>query len=281
MRKNNELIIILSILLQGLFIIIINNLLFSSNNISSLKSVLPGVNIIIVLLLALSIYSIKELQQTAECRIRANLLKNHLNQVEELLKKLQTQRHEYGCHLQTIQSMVYLGREKELKEYLNGITKGFQKNNEFIYAGHPAVSGLLNIKSEIAKSHNIKFAVAIKTDMAGIKIPPWDLCTVLGNLIENAMEASLAAQEPRVGIEIKLEANNYIIYVVNNGAKISEQEKEMVFEAGYSTKGYPEHGYGLYLAKKVVDQHGGNIFIETSKQTNFIVRLPGGVAQND
>ncbi|MEN6462363.1 MAG: ATP-binding protein, partial [Syntrophomonas sp.] len=273
-KKNNELVVLFSILLQGLFIIIMNNLIYSSSDINKLKEILPVVNIIIVLLVTLNIYSISSLQQTAEYRLKVILLKDHLKQVEALLQNLQEQRHQYGHHLQAIQSMVYLGREKEFKEYINGIIGGFRHSNEILYAGHPAITGLINTKSEIAKSQGIHFAAAVKCDLSKINIPSWDLCTILGNLIDNAFEASIVAKDPRVGIEFKREESNYTIYVINNGAIIAENEKDKIFYPGYSTKGYLARGYGLYLVKKIVDHYGGNIFLKPGKQITFVVQLP-------
>jgi sensor histidine kinase regulating citrate/malate metabolism len=170
--------------------------------------------------------------------------------------------------------MVYLGREKELKEYINGIIGGFKHSDEILCAGHPAITGLINTKSEIAKSQGIHFAAAVKCDLSKINIPSWDLCTILGNLIDNAFEASIVAKDPRVGIEFKREDANYIIYVINNGALITENEKDKIFDPGYSTKGDLARGYGLYLVKKIIEHYGGNIFLKSGKQTTFIVQLP-------
>jgi sensor histidine kinase regulating citrate/malate metabolism len=256
-----------------------NNLIYTSSDIDKLKEILPVVNIIIVLLVILNIYSISSLQQTAEYRLKAMLLKDHLKQVEALLQNLQEQRHQYGHHLQAIQSMVYLGREKELKEYINGIIGGFKHSDDILHAGHPAITGMINTKSEIAKSQGIHFAAAVKCDLSEINIPSWNLCTILGNLIDNAFEASIAAKDPRVGIEFKREEGNYAIYVINNGALIGEDEKDKIFDPGYSTKGYLARGYGLYLVKKIVDHYGGNIVLKSGKQITFVVQLPDSMIE--
>lgn len=281
MKKNNELFVLVSILLQGLFIIILNNLILTSKDLHMLKKVLPGITIVIVLLMILNIYSISRLQRTVEYRFKVQILKQHFKQIESLLQNLQVQRHEYRHHLQVIESMVYLGQNNELKDYLNGITKSFKHGNDLLYTGHLAVNGLLNTKCEIAESEGIKFAVAVKCDLSKIDIPVWSLCEIIANLIDNAIEAAVIDKEPRVGIEFKNEEGNYSIYVTNNGAQIREEEKVNIFKAGYSTKGYPTRGYGLYLVKKTVDYYGGNIFIKSGKQTTLIVQLPNGEVHND
>ncbi|MBO8158954.1 hypothetical protein [Thermosyntropha sp.] len=62
--------------------------------------------------------------------------------------------------------------------------------------GHPAVMGLLNTKRNIAQSQGIEFAVAVKCDISRINIPPWGLNSILGNLLDNAIEAAIYDVNP-------------------------------------------------------------------------------------
>lgn len=279
--KNNEMVVIFTILAQALFILIITNIILTSSDIASLKKWLPLVNLLILAVVFLNLYSIKTLKETAEERIQARYLSEHLNQMELLLKNLNTERHEYARHLQAIQAMAYLGRLEELNAYINGIARYYRSNDCVIYTGHPSTSGLLNAKYVTAASKGINLAVAIKCDMKKIAIPPWDLCTVLGNLIDNAMEAAVKDPMPRVGVEIKQELGQHIIYVVNNGEQIKSEDIGRIFEAGYSTKSSLSKGYGLYLVKRIVDHYEGDITVLSGKKTAIEIKIPEKEEESD
>ncbi|WP_347488491.1 GHKL domain-containing protein [Desulfoscipio sp. XC116] len=96
-----------------------------------------------------------------------------------------------------------------------------------------------------------------------LDVRPWDLCSILGNLLDNAFEAAiLDPADRRVAVEIKYEDTNYILYVYNTGPKISAEVRRRLFTAGYTTKESEARGYGLYLVKKLVDKYEGRIKVK-------------------
>jgi sensor histidine kinase regulating citrate/malate metabolism len=96
------------------------------------------------------------------------------------------------------------------------------------------------------------------------------------------MEAALQDKVcPRVGVEFRNEACNYTIYVHNNGATINKERKDRIFEAGVTDKNSPGRGYGLYIAKTLVDRYGGEIECRTDKKTSFVIRFPNKEAEHD
>lgn len=106
-------------------------------------------------------------------------------------------------------------------------------------------------------------------------IPPWDLCSIIGNLIDNALDATLRGQPPRrVSLELKYEESQYVIYVYNSGAKIPKQQENLLFTPGFSTSGSAGRGFGLYIVKRLVNKYGGSIRIVTQPKTTFIINLP-------
>ncbi|MHB8987050.1 MAG: sensor histidine kinase, partial [Eubacteriales bacterium] len=108
---------------------------------------------------------------------------------------------------------------------------------------------------EVAEVKGIDFAFSVKCDITNVNIPPWDLCSILGNLLDNAFEAAVQDYvDRRVAVEIKRENGNYVLYVYNTGPKISENSKQRLFTAGYTTKESEACGYGLYLVKKLVER---------------------------
>lgn len=270
--RDNELLVIAVILLQSLFIIYINNDILTSSNLSVLKGRIPYIDAGIIILSLLNIAAIKNVAKSTKYKTQAFLLKNHLDQVENLIIALQSQRHEYGRHLQIIQSLIELEKYEESKEYISGISSGHWRDEELYYIDHPAIASLVNSKRIAAQMQNIDFAVAVKCDLSQISVPAWDLCSILGNLLDNALEAAIQDDDPRVGVEFKLENGFYVMYIFNNGSSVSDPSR--IFQAGYTTNLSEGRGYGLFIVKKLVDKYQGDIKIVTKQRTVTILRLP-------
>ena len=276
MFKYNPLLAVSTILTETLFIGLIILKIYYSENIDSLKTFLPFANLLIILLSILAVISIKQIEQNSRREMENILLRNHLKQIEDLVKSLHIQRHEHTRHIQTIQAMLYLDEIEQVTNYLEGLTDQYQYIQDLVYVGHPALTALLNSKRKVAELKNINFSFSIKCDLTHMNIAPWDLCSLIGNLLDNALEAVLLeSKSRRTGLEIKYENGFYVIYVYNNGAKISPLEKDKIFAAGYTTKGAETRGFGLYLVKKIVDKYEGFITLVCEPRTTFIISFPG------
>lgn len=275
MYKNGRLLIVSTILLNTFFIMLINQEIYLSENINDLKPFLPFINLVVFLLCGLAIFSIKTLEENTKKVIELNLFKTHLSQVEELLNVLQTQKHEHSRHMQTLQAMLCLDEKDKAIEYIEGIADSYRYAEKIVYVGHPAITALLNSKRKKAEAMKIDFAFSVKCNIAGINIPPWDLCSILGNLLDNAFDAAYQANEDRrAAIEIKYDNRCYVIYVCNTGPKIPEAVQKKLYTAGFTTKESVACGYGLYLVKKLLEKYGGKIDLLLEGRTTFIVYLP-------
>lgn len=284
MQKNGRLIIITIMLLETLLIVLINQQIFLSRDVDELKAFLPYINLIVLMFSGLIIYSIKGLEENVKKLMETSLLKTHLQQVEGLLNTLRTQEHEHNRHIQAIQAMLDLGEIDKAVEYIDGIAESRRhtETEKIVNVGHPVLTALLNSKRKIAESKKIDFAFAVKCDIASIDVHSWDLCSIVGNLLDNAFEAVLQDHiQRRVALEIKYEKANYVLYVYNTGPKISEKEKRRLFNRGYTTKESVARGYGLYLVKELVDRYGGKIDVISGERTTFIVYLPDRGRSND
>lgn len=276
MVKYNPLLAVSTILIETLFIGLIILKIYYSENISSLKTFLPFANLLIVFLSILAVISIKQIEQNSRREMENILLRNHLKQIEDLVTSLHAQRHEHTRHIQTVQAMLYLGEIEQATNYLEGLTDQYQNIQDLVYVGNPALTALLNSKRKVAELKNINFSFSIKCDVNQMNISPWDLCSLIGNLLDNALEAAmLESKLRRTGLEIKYENGFYVIYVYNNGAKISPLEKNMIFAPGYTTKGAETRGFGLYLVKRIVDKYEGFINLICEPRTTFIISFPG------
>ncbi|NLC07517.1 MAG: GHKL domain-containing protein [Syntrophomonadaceae bacterium] len=275
MFKDNNLLMISTILIETLFIVLMNQQIYLAHDITNLKVLLPLANVLVVFMGGLALFSIKGIERNVKKRVEVNLLKAHLQQVEGLLNSLQSQKHEHARHIQVIQAMLYLEEIDKAKEYIDGIAQAYQPSDGIIHVGHPALTALLNSKCKVAETKGIDFAFSVKCNPLNIKMHPWDLCSILGNLLDNAMEAAVQnTGNRRVALEIKYEDNQYVMYIYNNGPAITAKERKRLFEPGFTTKNSEARGYGLYLVKKLVDRYGGNIEVKSGERTSFIVHLP-------
>src|SRR5699024_10612822 len=193
--------------------------------------------------------------------IEVQAMQDNLKQMESLMQAFQSERHEYNRHLQTIQAMIHLEEIKSAIEYMDGLSEKNTYSSDIVYLSNPIITVLLNTKSKVAQSKDIKFDFAMKCDINDMAISSWDLSSVLGNLLDNAFEVVLNNEkgERRVGLEIKYEQDEYVIYVYNNGPAIPPRSIQKIFEPGFTTRSSQGRGYGLFLVKNIISQYGGRI----------------------
>jgi len=272
MRRYSEYFVVSTILIQTLLVITINNEIITIDNLAGLKQVIPFINLIIVGMCIVSLASIQSVGKYREQRFKALMMKIHLLQVEQLIITLQGERHEYARHLQAIQSLMELGRVNEAIAYMDSITEGSSPQYEMCYIDHPALSALLNSKKIAAEKQGIDVAIAVKCELSDLDIPSGDICSIVGNLLDNALEAAAEDNNPRVGIEFMQDHESFTIYISNNGATIPQGVD--IFKAGFSTKTPETSGYGLYVVQRLLNKYHGQIEISSNKGTGIWVRLP-------
>ncbi|MBC7074944.1 MAG: GHKL domain-containing protein [Syntrophomonadaceae bacterium] len=275
MARLNPMLAVCTILLETLFLAVINIEICIIQDIDYLKVFLPFANAAVLVFSGLALFSIKQIEENSRKKVESCLLGEYLQNVEDLINSIHAQRHEHTRHIQTLQAMLYLEEADRAREYLDGIAENYQGVQDLIYVGDPALTALLNSKRKVAETKNIHFDFAVKCDVSNIGIAPWDLCSIVGNLLDNALEAAVHDKKNRqASLEIKYENSHYMIYVYNNGAKIPSSQIENLFKPGYTNKNSAARGFGLYLVKKLVDKYGGSIKVICEPRTAFIVSLP-------
>ncbi|MCL6614987.1 MAG: GHKL domain-containing protein, partial [Firmicutes bacterium] len=107
-------------------------------------------------------------------------------------------------------------------------------------------------------------------------IPETDLVCIIGNLIENALEAlkEWDRQDKQIWVKIKERTNYLSILVVDNGPGIPEPIRPLIFERGFTTKIGTNKGLGLALIKQCTTNLRGSIRFRSGRLTAFLVRIP-------
>ena len=204
-----------------------------------------------------------------------NNLEESMKNLEELNTKLRAQRHDYLNHLQVIYGLMELEEYEEAKKYIQPVFKDIMKVSKALKTKQPAVNALLQAKMEAAEKENIDFYMEVRSDLRSICIEPWDLCKILGNLIDNAMTAlSEKNKDKQIHVEIWEDKTQYFFCIYNNGPEIPKEHMELIFKQGFTTKKEEGHGMGLAIISQILKENDGKISVSSNKnKTSFQVEI--------
>jgi sensor histidine kinase regulating citrate/malate metabolism len=208
-------------------------------------------------------------------------LAEELTGVRQIVDALRANNHEFMNKLHTILGLLFMEDTEEAKGYITKITDKQQKLVNFITSKvqDSTIAGLLLGKFSRASEMDVYFKIdeASSLEKSHGTISSSTLVTIIGNLVENAMEAvnKRGGSEKYVYVMIKEEEEGIEIEVEDSGIGIDEQNLEVIFKRGYTTKEGSE-GVGLATVKETIDNLGGFIGInsEVNVGTVFNVYLP-------
>ena len=200
--------------------------------------------------------------------------------VRTLGEALRAQAHEHGNRMHTAVALIELGRGVEAIELLTERTRESQElvdRMSPLREGEPAVEALLLGKASQASELGVGWSVDIEPDAPRSELGAVDAVSVVGNLIDNAIDAAAAGAEPRwVRVRIDRSGTAVAVSVSDSGSPIPAEVRARMFERGFSTKpaGPSGRGVGLALVRDIVAANGGEITLSDSP-TTFRVVLPG------
>lgn len=218
-----------------------------------------------------------------------NTLSSQLSQVKRYADNLRIMRHEQLNWTATLVGLLQMQRYDDAMRYIHAQSAGAQQVLDFVSARFtsPALCGLLLGKyvSAREKGVELKFDPACQLSRIPAALSETALMSVIGNLLDNAVDATLNARTPATPIELYISGRNQelLIEVADQGCGIDDSIKPHLFEQGVTSKPNSgddmlgaEHGIGLYLAAGYVKQAGGSIEIcDNSPQgTIFSVFIP-------
>ena len=188
---------------------------------------------------------------------QSDLLEKHCEEVQNMYRQTRGWRHDYHNHIQTMKAHLAMGRLEELDQYLSELDQDLQTVDTVIKTGNVMIDAVLNSKISLARQRGIAVdAKAIVPKELDTSISEVDLSLIIGNLMDNAMEACMRVDDSgqrfiRVYIDI-LKGQLYI-YVMNATAG----ELRRVGRVYETLKNSRHHGFGLMRIDKVVDRYHG------------------------
>lgn len=218
---------------------------------------------------------------TFQDRTEPEGLMRELDAVLGLTEALRAQSHEFSNRLHTLVGLVQLGRYEEAISYVTAVSTSHDELAGYLQKTlvDPMVVALLLAKTSVAIERGVELHVSAAEDLGGGLIDTGDLLTVLGNLIDNAVDAAALGTGSRwVRVELSGLGSSLLVRVSDSGSGILESDREAIFIDGWSTKKSPSgarRGLGLALIRQIVDRRGGSIVASGTEGAEFSVLLPG------
>ena len=209
-----------------------------------------------VCVIAAVILTILCLKQKYEKRLsdfQDSVLKKQRDEVQNIYQTMRAWRHDYHNHIQSIKAMLSMGKKEELSEYLDNLEKDLDSIDIAIRTGNVGLDAILSSKVSIARKNNIDVNCTAKVPQT-LKITDVHLCAIVGNLMDNAIEAcEKISDKPRfIRIYIGLFKSQLYISISNS---TNEKHRKRISELVTSKLG--EHGFGLRRIDKIAEKYEG------------------------
>ena len=182
------------------------------------------------------------------------LIETHYQEVDNMYRKMRGWRHDYRNHIQAMKVMAANGNMDGIKAYLDELDTDLNTVDTVVKTGNAMADAILNSKISLAQSKSI----AVHCDAhipVKLQISELDLCCILGNLFDNAIEASLSLPERERRIRVYMDMKGTQLYIsftnFTSGRKLNK-----VGNLFQTSKG-EGHGFGLVRIDNIIERLGG------------------------
>jgi two-component system CitB family sensor kinase len=211
-------------------------------------------------------------------------LQGQLSSHKSVTDTLRAQTHEFANQLHTISGLVQLGEYDSVRDLVGTLTRRRAEISDAVTQriSDTAVAALLIAKTSLAAESGVSLEIAPESRLGALDPAlATDVITLLGNLIDNAVEVSVGSDPAKVTVAIN-DHDGLMISVADSGPGVPEHLREEIFARGVTSK--PDvpggRGIGLALVRLVTAQHGGTVEVSDGPSGGalFVVRLPVGTA---
>lgn len=199
---------------------------------------------------------------------QSDLMKKYCDEVESMYKKMRGWRHDYHNHIQAMQASMALGNYEEVNEYLRQLNDDLTNVDTVLKTGRVMVDAILNGKISLAAQNNIPVNVKAKIP-ENLKMNDVDLCVVIGNLLDNAIEENKRLVEDQRFIRIYIGTKNTYLYIAVTNA--AGRKRGRLGSHFLSVKG-SGHGFGLSRVEAIVKKQDG-FFSADSEDGGFTAEI--------
>ena len=183
-----------------------------------------------------------------------DLIETHYREVDNMYRQMRGWRHDYRNHIQVMKAYAAAGDMDALRTYLDSLEQDLLTVDTVIKTGNRMTDAILNSKISIARTKHID-VIADANIPVELGLSEVDLCIIIGNLFDNAIEASMTLPEDKRLIRVYMEVKNTQLYI--SFTNFTAQGKQTKIGKRFaSTKG-EGHGLGLLRMDNIVERLGG------------------------
>lgn len=225
-----------------------------------------------------AVVDIREALHTRKLLTQLDDMDDTIDAMSQFNNTLRAQRHDFLNHLQVVYSLIEMEEYQEANDYIEQVYGKITAVSKVMKTANPAVNALLQVKVAACEKAGVPVEVSITSKWETLEntIPDWEMCKVLSNLIDNAIDAMehVPAESRRLAIALGENVKQYTFRVENTGERIPENIREHIFIPGFTTKG-DGHGMGLHIVRKTLQDREGEISVTSDdKQTVFSGYVP-------
>ncbi len=207
------------------------------------------------------------------------LLEQELGDSKATADMLRAQTHEFANQLHAISGLIQLEEYDEVVGFIDGVSFSRSRIFEDVSAriAEPTIAALLIAKSSVATERGVHLQMAPNSTLGRCNDQlARDLTTVIGNLVDNAMDAAASAPNPEIQVGIEDTNDMVRIVVSDNGEGIAEDAIDEIFTQGFSTKDSAVsggRGFGLAISRLVCRRRGGELAAANASGARFTATL--------
>ena len=274
---NGEKAAVISIILNSLealmliALVVVDILFLHDENIQITR---PFSTVALLILIVEAIISVRDGFIWRKTNQQNDMLIDAMDQLDDLNLQLRKQRHDFLNHLQVVYSLVDMKENDEAVRYIETVYGQMHRLSAGMKTDMPAVNALLQAKLAQAEERGVTLTLDVTSQLSDLPMNDWELCRVLGNLIDNGMDAMEGMKDARMKVELYEDLKHYGFRISNNGPQITDNVIGRIFSIGFTTKA-AGHGLGLSIVKELMEDNGGSITVEsTPEETAFTGILP-------